>query len=44
MELTDDLKNFQAYHALAQARAKQRWYGKKVKAAADAEANSLTKK
>ena len=44
MEITDDMKNYQAYHALRQARAKKRWHGKRLKKIADAAANDLAKK
>merc|ERR1712045_899593 len=44
MELTEDLKNFQAFQTVRQARAFKRLHGIRAKRAADAEADELSKK
>eukprot|EP00088_Acartia_fossae_P011437 TRINITY_DN1580_c0_g1_i4.p1 TRINITY_DN1580_c0_g1~~TRINITY_DN1580_c0_g1_i4.p1 ORF type:complete len:211 (-),score=86.21 TRINITY_DN1580_c0_g1_i4:94-726(-) len=44
MEVTDDLTNFKAFQAIRQARAYKRLHGYRVKKAADAEADELSKK
>merc|ERR1711971_35308 len=44
MEVTDDLKKFQAFQTIRQARAFQRLHGIRAKKAADAEADELSKK
>merc|ERR1712007_234180 len=44
MEVTDDLKKFQAFQTIRQARAYKRLHGIRAKKAADAEADELSKK
>merc|ERR1711976_571954 len=44
MALTDDLKKFQAFQTIRQARAYKRLHGIRAKKAADAEADELSKK
>merc|ERR1712066_703200 len=44
MELTEDLKNFQAFQTVRQARAFKRLHGIRAKRAADAEADNIDKK
>merc|ERR1712142_1235984 len=44
VEVTDDLKNFQAFQTIRQARAYKRLHGIRAKKAADAEADNIDKK
>merc|ERR1712111_154606 len=44
MELTEDLKNFQAFQTIRQARSFKRLHGIRAKRAADAEADNIDKK
>nr|ALS04620.1 60S ribosomal protein L13 [Pseudodiaptomus poplesia] len=44
MVITDDLKNFKAFQAIRQARAYKRLHGARMKRAADAEGDDITKK
>ena len=44
MALTDDLKKFQAFQTIRQARAFKRLHGIRAKKAADAEADNIDKK
>merc|ERR1712218_361933 len=44
MEVTDDLKKFQAFQTIRQARSFKRLHGIRAKRAADAEADELSKK
>ena len=44
MAVTDELKNFQAFQTIRQARAYKRLHGIRAKKAADAEADNIDKK
>merc|ERR1712098_413809 len=44
VEVTDDLKNFQTFQTIRQARAYKRLHGIRAKRAADAEADNIDKK
>ncbi|XP_023336843.1 60S ribosomal protein L13 [Eurytemora carolleeae] len=44
MPITDDMKNFKAFQAIRQARAYKRLHGMRLKKAADAEADEISKK